>query len=152
MHPEEVRMQVVRWGNKEERTTVMSKLVMIIDDSLTVRKILETTLKREGFLSESYPDGIEALRALSQRGHPVPDLVILDIGLPKMDGYEVARHLKTKQQFGNTTIVMLSKRDGVIDRLKGRLAGAKDYITKPFRTQDVMSVVHEHLSTRVIGQ
>ncbi len=106
-------MQVVGWGNKEERTTVMSKLVMIIDDSLTVRKILETTLKREGFLSESYPDGIEALRALSQRGHPVPDLVILDIGLPKMDGYEVARHLKTKQQFGNTTIVMLSKRDGV---------------------------------------
>jgi len=129
----------------------MSKLVMIIDDSLTVRKIMETSLKREGFASVSYSDGIEALRALNEKRHPVPDLVILDIGLPKMDGYEVARHLKTKQQFGNTTIVMLSKRDGVIDRLKGRLAGAKDYITKPFRTQDVMSIIHAHLSTSTIG-
>jgi DNA-binding response OmpR family regulator len=62
-----------------------------------------------------------------------------------MDGYEVARYFKTKEQFNNTVIVMLSKRDGVIDRLKGRLAGAKDYITKPFRTQEVMSVVHSYL-------
>lgn len=123
----------------------MSKLVMVIDDSLTVRKIIETSLRREGINSVSYSDGIEALRALNERRHPIPDLVILDIGLPKMDGYEVARHLKTKQQLGNTTIIMLSGRDGVIDRLKGRLAGAKDYITKPFRTQEVMSVVHTHL-------
>ena len=124
---------------------MMSKLVMIIDDSLTVRKIIETSLKREGIPSVSYCDGVEALRALHEQRCPIPDLVILDIGLPKMDGYEVARHLKTKQQFGNTVIIMLSRRDGVIDRLKGRLAGAKDYITKPFRTQDVISVLHTHL-------
>src|SRR5215469_1866109 len=130
----------------------MSKLVMVIDDSLTVRKIMETSLRREGFASVSYPDGIEALRALNEGRHRIPDLVLLDIGLPKMDGYEVARHLKTKQQYGNTTIVMISKRDGVIDRLKGRLAGAKDYLTKPLKTQDVMSIVHSHLSTRAIGQ
>jgi twitching motility two-component system response regulator PilG len=136
------------WEKKEDDS--MSKLVMIIDDSLTVRKIMETSLKREGFASVSYPDGIEALRALSERRHPVPDLVLLDIGLPKMDGYEVARHLKTKQQFGNTPIVMISQRDGMIDRLKGRLAGAKDYITKPFKTQEVMTIVHSHLSTPTI--
>lgn len=124
----------------------MNKLVMVIDDSLTVRKIIETSLKRAGIASVSYSDGVEALRALQERRCPVPDLVILDINLPKMDGYEVARHFKTKQQFNNTVIVMLSKRDGVIDRLKGRLAGAKDYITKPFRTQEIMSVVHTHLS------
>ena len=125
----------------------MSKLVMIIDDSLTVRKIIETSLRREGFECVSYADGIEALRSLTeQRLKRIPDLVILDIGLPKMDGYEIARHLKTKPQLSNTVIVMLSGRDGVIDRLKGRLAGAKDYITKPFRTQDVMAVVHNHLS------
>jgi len=128
----------------------MSKLVMIIDDSLTVRKIMETSLKREGFASVSYPDGIEALRALSE-GLAVPDLVLLDIGLPKMDGYEVARHLKTKRQFGNTPIVMISQRDGMIDRLKGRLAGAKDYITKPFKTQEVMTIVHSHLNSPTIG-
>lgn len=123
----------------------MSKLVMIIDDSLTVRKIIETSLRREGIPSVSYADGIEALRALGEQRHSIPDLVILDIELPKMDGYEVARHLRTKQQFGNTVIVMLSKRDGVIDRLKGRLAGAKDYITKPFKTQQILSVVHSYL-------
>ena len=123
----------------------MSKLVMIIDDSLTVRKIIETSLKREGFQCVSYEDGIEALRALSEKRHPVPDLVILDIGLPKMDGYEIARRLKTKPQFRDTIIVILTGKDGVMDRLKGRLAGAKGYITKPFRTQDVMAVVHSYL-------
>jgi DNA-binding response OmpR family regulator len=123
----------------------MSKLVMVIDDSLLVRKIIETSLRREGFASVSYPDGIEALRALADGRQPVPDLVILDIGLPKMDGYEIARRLKTKPQFAHTTIIMLTARDGVLDRLKGRLSGAKDYITKPFRTQDVISVIHSHL-------
>src|SRR6266567_4102128 len=71
--------------------------------------------------------------------------VTLDIGLPKMDGYEFARRLRTKPQFNSTIIIMLTSRDGVIDRLKGRLAGAKDYITKPFRTQDVINVLHTHL-------
>lgn len=123
----------------------MGKLVMIIDDSLTVRKIMETSLKREGFESVSYSDGIEALKALTQPGGRIPDLVILDIGLPKMNGYEIARRLKTKQQYNNTVIIMLTGRDGVLDRLKGRLAGAKEYITKPFRTQEVMSVVQSHL-------
>jgi twitching motility two-component system response regulator PilG len=125
----------------------MSKLVMIIDDSLTVRKIIETSLKREGIPSVSYPDGVEALRALKEQRCPIPDLVILDIGLPKMDGYEVARFFKTKEQFSKTVIVMLSKRDGVIDRLKGRLAGAKDYITKPFRTQEVITLVRSYLGS-----
>lgn len=123
----------------------MSKLVMIVDDSLTVRKIIETSLKREGFKSVSYADGFEAMSALTNPASRIPDLVILDIGLPQMDGYEIARRLKTKQQYNNTVIVMLTGRDGVLDRLKGRLAGAKDYITKPFRTQEVMSVVHSHL-------
>lgn len=127
----------------------MNKLVMIVDDSLTVRKIIETSLRREGFESVSYADGIEALRAITeQRMKRIPDLVILDIGLPKMDGYEFARRLKTKPQFNNTVIVMLTSRDRVIDRLKGRLAGAKDYITKPFKTQDVISVLHSHLGAQ----
>lgn len=123
----------------------MSKLVMIIDDSCTVRKIIETSLRREGFECVGFADGIEAISVLN-RGQCIPDLVILDIGLPKMDGYEIARHLKAKPQLSNTVIVMLSGRDGVIDRLKGRLAGAKDYITKPFKTQELLSVIHSHLN------
>ncbi|GER87954.1 response regulator [Dictyobacter vulcani] len=123
----------------------MSKLVMVIDDSATVRKIVETCLRREGFDVKSFPDGVEAMRWLTEPEARIPDLVILDIGLPKMDGYEVARRLKTKPQFNNTVIVMLSRRDGMIDKLKGRLAGAKDYLTKPFKTQDIIAVIESHL-------
>jgi DNA-binding response OmpR family regulator len=64
-----------------------------------------------------------------------------------MDGYEVARRLKSKPQLSNTVIIMLSRRDGMIDKLKGRLAGAKDYLTKPFKTQDIISVIESHLGT-----
>jgi len=123
----------------------MSKLVMIIDDSTTVRKIIETCLRRQGFQVLGFPDGVEAMRWLMEPTSCVPDLVLLDIGLPKMDGYEIARRLKIKPQFSNTVIVMLSRRDGMIDRLKGRLAGAKDYITKPFKTQDIISVTESYL-------
>jgi twitching motility two-component system response regulator PilG len=125
--------------------TSMSKLVMIIDDSTTVRKIIETCLGRQGFQVLGFPDGVEAMRWLMEPTSRVPDLVLLDIGLPKMDGYEVARRLKIKPQFSNTVIIMLSRRDGMIDRLKGRLAGAKDYITKPFKTQDIILVTESYL-------
>jgi DNA-binding response OmpR family regulator len=125
----------------------MSKLVMIIDDSTTVRKIIETCLGRQGLQVLGFPDGVEAMRWLMEPTSRVPDLILLDIGLPKMDGYEVARRLKTKPRFSNTVIVMLSRRDGMIDRLKGRLAGAKDYITKPFKTQDLISITEAYLGS-----
>ncbi|HEY7414892.1 MAG TPA: response regulator [Ktedonobacteraceae bacterium] len=125
----------------------MNKLVMVIDDSATVRKIIETCLGREGFVVKSFPDGVEAMKWLTSYEARIPDLVLLDIGLPKMDGYEVARRLKTKSQFSNTVIIMLTRRDGVFDRLKGRLAGARDYITKPFKTQDIVSVIESHLGS-----
>ena len=124
----------------------MSQLVMVIDDSVTVRKIIEISLKREGIECASYPDGIEALRALTEKRQPVPDLLLLDISLPKMDGYDIARYLRAKPQYCETIIVMISERHGVIDRLKGRLAGAQDYLTKPFRTEDILSKVRSHLN------
>lgn len=123
----------------------MSKLVMVIDDSATVCKIIETCLRREGFEVKTFNDGVEAVRWLTEPESPIPDLVLLDIELPKMDGYEVARRLKTKQRFHDTVIVMLSRRDGVIDRLKGRLVGAKDYVSKPFKTQDIIAIMQTYL-------
>jgi DNA-binding response OmpR family regulator len=122
---------------------------MVIDDSDTVRKILQTGLGREGFPVVVFPDGVEAMKWLTQPGSRIPDLIILDIGLPKMDGYEVAKRLKAKPQFNRTTIVMLSRRDGVIDRLKGRLVGAKDYLTKPFKQQDIIAVVKSYVGSPV---
>ena len=130
----------------------MSNFVMVIDDSPTVRKIVETCLRREGFTVESFSDGVEAMKALNANQVPPPALVILDINLPKMDGYEVARKFKSKPQLSNTVIVMLTRRDGVIDRLKGRLAGAKDYITKPFKTQGIISITKSHLEAPVVSQ
>ena len=125
----------------------MNKFIMVIDDSPTVRKIIETCLRREDFDVLGFTDGVEEMRWITNDpAARIPDLVLLDINLPKIDGYEVARRFKTKAIFNNTIIIMLSRRDSVIDRLKGRLAGAKDYITKPFKTQEIVSIIQEQLN------
>ena len=123
----------------------MSKLVMVIDDSLTVRKIVEVSLRRAGIACVSYASGVEAIRGLTKQQELVPDLVILDIGMPHLDGCRVARYLKMRHRFRTTTIIMLSGHSSVLDRLKGRLAGAKEYLTKPFTTQEMMALVRAHL-------
>ncbi len=122
----------------------MSKLVMVIDDSLTVRKILEVALKREGIDVMTCADGLEALRTLKAQPHLIPDVIFIDICMPQMDGYTVLRLLRTSSRFDATLIVIPSKRDGVMDRLKGRLAGATVYMTKPFKTKEILSVVLQH--------
>jgi twitching motility two-component system response regulator PilG len=114
--------------------------VVVIDDSAVVRKIVETSLRRCGIACISYQDGYEALRAFKTGEDYIPELIFLDIGLPKLDGYDLLRLLKTSSQFDHTMIVMLSGRDGMLDRLKSRLAGAKGYIIKPFKTQDLLSI------------
>ena len=119
----------------------MSTLVMIIDDSPTVRKILEVSLRREGFDVASYPDGIEALRAISTgQLDRLPDLLFLDIELPRMNGFEIVRHLRSQSQWDQTAIVILSRHGGVIERLKARLAGTQAYLTKPVTTQMIVDV------------
>lgn len=113
--------------------------VVVIDDSVVVRKIVEIILHRYGIACMGYQDGYEALRAFKAGEDYVPALIFLDIGLPRIDGYDLLRLLKTSPQFDHTTVVMLSARNGVVDRLKSRLAGAQGYITKPFKTQELLS-------------
>jgi twitching motility two-component system response regulator PilG len=125
----------------------MSKLVIVIDDSLTVRKILEVALRREGIDVVTYSNGIEALRTIKAQPHLIPAVIFLDICMPQMDGYTVLRLLRTSPRFDATLMVMLSHRDGVLDRLKSRLAGAAVYMTKPFKTQDILSIVLPYLQT-----
>lgn len=123
-----------------------SKLIMVIDNSPTVRKIIEVCLRREGLEVVSYPDGIKALRAVTdQRLNRLPDLVILDLDLPKMSGFEIARYMRSKPQWSRTVIVILSRHDGILVRLKARLAGAQAYLTKPFTTQIIIDVVQTAL-------
>lgn len=115
--------------------------VVIIDNSLVVRKIVETTCKRAGIDCTGYPDGVEALQALKGWQDDLPDLILLDIGLPKLDGYDVLRLLKASPYFDRTLVVILSARDGILDRLKSRLAGARGHITKPFKIQELLSLL-----------
>jgi twitching motility two-component system response regulator PilG len=122
--------------------------VMVIDDSATVRIIIETCLRREGFVVRSFHDGIDALHWLSRPDAALPALIFLDVCLPRMDGYDVARQLKAQPTLKATVIVMLSRRDGLLDRLKGRLAGAREYLTKPFNTYDLLQMVETHLGRR----
>jgi DNA-binding response OmpR family regulator len=123
----------------------MNSFVMVIDDSPTVRNILEACLSRAGYHVQSFHDGVEALVWLASPQARLPGLVFLDIALPKMDGFEVAQHFKAKPQLQDTVIVMLSRRDGVFEQLKARLVGAKKYLVKPFRTQEILAVVATYL-------
>ncbi|HLI88537.1 MAG TPA: response regulator [Ktedonobacteraceae bacterium] len=132
----------------------MSKLVMVIDDSPTVRKIVEVSLRREGFTVVAFSDGIEALRAATTHQlDRVPDLIFLDIDLPKMNGYEIARYLRSKSQWNRAVIVMLTRHSGVVDRLKARLSGAQVFLTKPFTTQALLEVVNSclHLTPSAVN-
>ncbi len=93
----------------------MSNLVMVIDDSLTVRKILEVSLKRAGFDVIAFPDGIEALQALTSSNlQRLPDVMILDVMMPKLNGYAFARIIRSKSNLRHIPILMLTSRDGMI--------------------------------------
>ena len=120
-------------------------LVMLIDDSAPVRKIIEVSLGRVGIATATFPDGLSAMQALARNDVGVPNLLLLDIGLPKMDGYEVAHILRSNRAFEHTIILMLTGRDGVTNRLRSRMVGAHGYITKPFKVSDVVRIVCEHL-------
>jgi DNA-binding response OmpR family regulator len=116
--------------------------VLVIDDSATIRKIIEVCLGREGMQVISYGDPIEALRALNAPLAVLPDLAFIDIGLPKKDGYQVMRYLGARPRFRRMVIIGMSGRSGTIDRLKARLAGANDYVIKPFKIEDIVALVH----------
>ncbi len=121
--------------------------ILVIDDSPTIRKILEVTHRRQGFSLQTFADGVEALRWLQSHPTMIPSLVYLDICMPRLDGYEVAHHLHSRPHFSAVPIVMLSGKDGVLDRLKGRLVGATGYITKPFRSEEILTATRHYLST-----
>lgn len=119
--------------------------VMVIDDSMTVRAVIEASLRRNGFAVTSFADGLQAMGALARGEVAVPDVLLLDIGLPKMDGYEVAKILRAKPDFSQTVIVMLTGHDGVFDRIHSKMVGASAFITKPFRVKHVVDVVSQYV-------
>lgn len=116
--------------------------VLVVDDSATVRRLVALALERHGCEVIGAASGIEALGVV---GHSTPDLVFLDVGLPHLDGNQICRALKRNERTRDVPVVMLTGRQGMIDRLRGRVAGASDYLTKPVDPKALIEVVKLHL-------
>jgi twitching motility two-component system response regulator PilG len=129
----------------------MSKLVVVIDNSITVCKVLETCLRRAGYEVKSFSDGVLALQWLRSPEARIPDLVLIDVCLPRLDGYQVILHLHVQPIFEQTIFIIITRRDGLIDKLKGRLVGARAYLTKPFKTEQLMQLVQSYLGIPILG-
>ena len=116
--------------------------VMVIDDSKTIRRTAETLLKKEGFEVITATDGFEALSLIADHQ---PDLILLDIMMPRLDGYQTCALIKHHRVFMHTPVVMLSSKDGLFDRARGRVVGSDNYITKPFTREELLSVIGQHI-------
>jgi twitching motility two-component system response regulator PilG len=115
--------------------------VLVVDDSPTIRKILGLTLEREGYTVFTEASGEAALERMQQ---VVPNVVLLDISMPNLDGYEVCKRIKQDPRTSAVPVIMLSGKGAFFDKVKGHMAGATEYLTKPFETPAVLAVVSTH--------
>ena len=119
------------------------KVILVVDDSLTIRKALSSILEKNDYRVVTAEDGSHALKKLNEA---VPDLVLLDITMPWMDGYDVCRNIKQKALTRKVPVVMLSGKDGLFDKVRGKLAGCNDYVTKPFDPDNLLKTIKKYLS------
>jgi twitching motility two-component system response regulator PilG len=117
--------------------------VMVIDDSQTIRRTAETLLSREGYTVITAQDGYEALAKVADHG---PDLIFIDIMMPRLDGYQACALIKGNPRFRKTPVIMLSSKDGLFDRARGRIVGSDEYLTKPFTKDELLSAVRAHVA------
>jgi DNA-binding response OmpR family regulator len=120
----------------------MKKRVLIVDDEPSIVISLEYLLQREGYETAVAPDGEEALAALAEQA---PDLVVLDVMLPKMNGFEVCERIRADPRWRGTKILMLTARGRDTEVTRGLRLGADAYVTKPFSTKDLMAEVNQLL-------
>lgn len=116
--------------------------VMIVDDSKTIRRTAETLLTKAGARVTMANDGFEALAMIAEKE---PQLVFVDIMMPRLDGYQTCALIKSNARFASTPVVMLSSKDGLFDRARGRIVGCDDYLTKPFSRDELLGAVRKHL-------
>jgi len=117
--------------------------ILVIDDSKTIRRTAETLLAKEGCEVFTAIDGFDALAKIADHH---PDVIFVDIMMPRLDGYQTCSLIKNNQIFKDTPVIMLSSKDGLFDRARGRLVGSEQYLTKPFTKDELLGAIQSHTS------
>ena len=121
---------------------VKRKKILVVEDSSTIRKVISVTLSQNGYEIIEAGDGLEALSKLNESS---PDLILLDIILPKMDGYKILSIIKENPDFCDIPVIMLTSKDGILNKVKGKMAGSAAYLTKPFDPSQLVETIERHL-------
>jgi len=116
--------------------------VMVVDDSSTIRKSAEMFLGKAGFNVVSVEDGLDVLTRIDEEN---PDLVFIDVIMPKIDGLQACQIIKRNHKFKNTPIIFLSSKDSEFDKARGLIMGATDYLTKPFTKEGIIEIVKKYV-------
>ncbi len=116
--------------------------VMVIDDSKTIRRTAESLLKKEGCQVVTATDGFEALAKISDHK---PHIIFVDIMMPRLDGYQTCALIKNNKVYRDTPVVMLSSKDGLFDKARGRIVGSEQYLTKPFTRAELLDAIRSHV-------
>ena len=126
-------------GSSEVGTSELC--VLVVDDSATIRRSAETMLTNEGFRVITAENGFEALSKITRHR---PDLIFVDIMMPRLDGYQTTAIIKNNPEFRDTPVIMLTSKDGLFDKARGRVVGSDLYLTKPFTREELLSAVKRH--------
>jgi twitching motility two-component system response regulator PilG len=138
----EQRFRGMSVDNDSAQGDLASLKVMVIDDSKTIRRTAETLLKKEGCDVITATDGFEALAKIADHR---PEIIFIDIMMPRLDGYQTCALIKHNQHFKRTPVIMLSSKDGLFDRARGRIVGSEQYLTKPFTREELLGAIKRHL-------
>ena len=117
--------------------------VMVIDDSKTIRRTAETLLVREGCEVVTATDGFEALSKIADQN---PQIIFVDIMMPRLDGYQTCALIKNNQTFKSVPVIMLSSKDGLFDKARGRIVGSQQYLTKPFTREELLGAIRNYVN------
>lgn len=128
-----------------DNDTLSGLKVMVIDDSKTIRKTADILLKKQGCEVITATDGFEALAKVAEYK---PDFIFVDIMMPRLDGYQTCALIKNNQKFKNTPVILLSSKDSIFDKARGRLVGSEQYLTKPFSKDDLLGAIKQHVQRR----
>ena len=118
--------------------------VMVIDDSKTIRMTAMTILKNEGYQVFTASDGFEAMSVITDTR---PDIIFVDIMMPRLDGYQTCKLIKNNSYFRNTPVIMLSSKDSLFDRARGRVAGSEQHINKPFVKSELLEAISRYVKS-----